>query len=90
VTVEAFRGTGDDTQREEPQWAVDALSLDTMRIERGGRPGVRLLVMTSFGWAIAKPGDWIVRLPSLQTKVCTDTHLDIKRREPAWPKRSLR
>ena len=49
-TVDAFRWPGDDTQCEEPQWAVDALSLGTMRIERGGRRGVQLLVMTTLGW----------------------------------------
>jgi hypothetical protein len=71
-TVEAFRWTGEFTQCEEPQWSVDALDLGTMRIDSGGRPGVRLMVMTPSGWTVARPGDWIVRRPSLQMEVCSN------------------
>jgi hypothetical protein len=70
-TVEAFRWTGDDTRREGPQWAADALERGMMQIVSGGQP-VRLLVWTRSGWSTAKPGDWIVRWPSQRMEVCSE------------------
>jgi hypothetical protein len=71
TTVEAFRWTGDDSQREEPKWVVEALQARTMRIKDPGKR-VRLEVLTPSGWATASSGDWIVRWPSNTFEVCSD------------------
>jgi hypothetical protein len=71
-TVDAFRWSADDTQREEPSWIVDALALDRARLEHGGTRNVRLAVLTRGGWSTARPGDWLVRGPLGELEVCSD------------------
>jgi hypothetical protein len=56
--VEAVHWAGDDAQREEPRWIVDAIAMDRRRIESGGSRTVRLAVPTPTGWALAERGDW--------------------------------
>jgi hypothetical protein len=69
-TVDAFRWTGDDTQREKSAWAVAALQAGTIRIANPGPH--RLKIKTPAGWTTAKPGDWIVKWPSGDFEVCPD------------------
>jgi hypothetical protein len=71
-TVEAFRRTGDATQRDEPQCIVDALQEGGARIVNGGTRGVKLAIQTPEGWSTSVAGDWIVRWPSGHLEVCSD------------------
>lgn len=71
-TVEAFRWTGAEDQREEPLWAVDALHTGRIRIVSGGTVARRLEVKTRGGMSSAMPGDWIVRRASGELEVATD------------------
>jgi hypothetical protein len=63
--VEAFQWTGDEDQREDPVWIVNAIRNGDVVFRKNFDEGCVELRMTTIQgqWVYAKPGEWIIREP---------------------------
>lgn len=61
AVIEAFRWTGDIDQKEDPEWAVQAIRQGFIHFDKLGTPEVTLIVRTLEGPLRANLGDYIIR-----------------------------
>ena len=60
-TVDAFKWTAGQDQTEDPEWIIEALKKESVRIVCTGTSKVQLHIDTPTGTEIATPGDYIVK-----------------------------
>lgn len=61
VIIEAFRWTADTDQKEDPEWAVDAIHKGIVSFADSGTSKVKMLIKTLEGVMTADRGDYIIR-----------------------------
>ncbi|OMF48602.1 hypothetical protein [Paenibacillus peoriae] len=61
VVIDAFQWTGDIDQKEDPEWAVQAIKRGVIRFDKLGTSDVTMIVSTLEGPLRAKRGDYIIR-----------------------------
>ena len=61
VVIEAFLWTGDNDQKEDPEWIVEAIRLGDVWFIDTCTPRVKVAIRTLAGVMIAFCGDWIIR-----------------------------
>ena len=61
IVIEAFKWTGGPEQKEDPQWADEAIRDGVMFFENSGTPQVVLKIKTLEGMMTAQRGDYIIK-----------------------------
>ena len=61
VLIDAFQWTGGAEQRDDPEWAIEALQQGVIFFDLSGSAAVTLKIRTLEGEMTAQPGDWIIR-----------------------------
>lgn len=60
VVIKAFQWTGGPGQREDPEWAIDAIHNGTIFFSDSGTPNVKMIIKTLEGVMTADRGDYII------------------------------
>ncbi len=61
VVVDAFKWTGGPDQLEDPEWCIDLIKQNKIRIHRIPEMGIHMAIETLEGIMIARVGDYIIR-----------------------------
>lgn len=70
VIIDAFKWTGDETQKEDPYWADAAIKDGVMWFENVGTPEVTMKIKTLEGIHTANRGDYIIRGIKMEIYPC--------------------
>lgn len=61
VIIEAFRWTGGPDQTGDPEWIIQALREEKVKIKKNVFNEIMMVISTFEGRMIAIPGDWIIQ-----------------------------
>ncbi|MGX9766966.1 hypothetical protein ACWYXE_12585 [Lactiplantibacillus argentoratensis] len=61
VVIDYFKWTGDYDQKEDPEWACEAIKTSVISFENKGTPDVKLVIHTLEGDMLAERGDYIIK-----------------------------
>lgn len=61
LVIDAFRWTGGDDQKEDPEWINDAIRSRLVRFVHKGTKSHQMIIQTLEGNHFANPGDYIIK-----------------------------